>query len=179
MGHSCTGRQRQPQLGDQVCNPQCRCTTRSHIIPRRLEQEWDQVDDKVTTNADRIYVGEDNQALSTEVVEHWQGPLLGSCVCTCKHTLLYACCATHGLFNFATHACIAQDIEELRNQGVSGQEIVERLAQGSKNFENKTEFAQRKWLKRKAKKYCPYAIVRRPCASTICEVASAYVYVAR
>lgn len=58
----------------------------------------------------------------------------------------------------------------MRNQGIKGEEIVEKLAQGSKNYDNKTEFAQKKWLKRKSKKHCPYAIVRRPTASTICEV---------
>ena len=82
--------------------------------------------------------------------------------------------SSHGktsLHGFRSHdVLLTQDIEDLRNQGVSGEEIVERLAQGSKNFGNKTEFAQKKWLKRKAKKYCPYGIVRRPCASTICEV---------
>lgn len=111
------------------------------------------MDDIATTNADRIYVNEDNQALSTEVDR--------LCVDTWHH---------YSVLHHACHTPLSQDIEELRTQGVSGEEIVERLAQGNKNFEKKTEFAQKKWLKRKAKKYCPYAIVRRPCASTICEV---------
>lgn len=70
MGHCRAARKRQRHTGAQVRRS---VSFLSHItlpVNRQLEQEWDQVDDTTTTKADRIYVGEDNQALSTEVCVH-------------------------------------------------------------------------------------------------------------
>ncbi len=55
----------------------------------------------------------------------------------------------------------------------SGQEIIEELCSNSATFENKTEFSQDKYKRKKAKKYCVYVTARRPTARSICQVINA------
>ncbi len=45
-----------------------------------------------------------------------------------------------------------QDINEMREQGVSGRAIVKALIENSATFQNKTEFSKAKYLKKKQKK---------------------------
>ncbi len=134
-------------------------------IHRDLQEEWDEVEDITRTQADQIYASSENQVLSAEVC---------LCVYYYHHPPLLVCVPPIVNNTTDTYPCVTctplQDIERMKSQRRKGEEIVELLAQGSKNYDNKTEFAQKKWLKRKSKKYCPYAIVRRPTASTICEV---------
>lgn len=42
---------------------------------------------------------------------------------------------------------------EMKKQGVSGQEMVARLVEGSASFQTRTVFSQSKYIKRKAKKH--------------------------
>ena len=46
------------------------------------------------------------------------------------------------------------EVKSLRNE-MSGNEIVQRLAENSATFAAKTEFSQAKYLKKKREKYCP------------------------
>ena len=52
----------------------------------------------------------------------------------------------------------------------AGDEIVEALCKSSATFEGKTEFAQDKYKKRKARKYLVQVTVRKPTACLLCQV---------
>lgn len=54
------------------------------------------------------------------------------------------------------------DILDMRNAGLSSQNIVTQLIENSKTFSHKTEFAQEKWLRKKSKKYSDYLQVLKP-----------------
>jgi len=54
------------------------------------------------------------------------------------------------------------EINKMREDGVDGVEIVEKLIENSETFQNKTKFSQEKFLKKKAKKYHQYILVRKP-----------------
>lgn len=62
------------------------------------------------------------------------------------------------------------DIQKLRDEGSSGTNIIKTLISNSDTWASKSEFAQEKWLKRKAKKYvCRFRVVK--CTPhTLCEV---------
>jgi len=51
-----------------------------------------------------------------------------------------------------------------------GGEIIEALCKGSTTFETKTEFAQEKYKRRKARKYLTRLTLRRPTGWTACQV---------
>jgi len=53
-------------------------------------------------------------------------------------------------------------IEEMIETGVSGKNIVEKLIENSDTFQNKTKFSQAKYMKKKAKKYHQYVMIRKP-----------------
>jgi hypothetical protein len=53
-----------------------------------------------------------------------------------------------------------------------GDEIIEALCKHSTTFEAKTEFAQQKYKKRKARKYLTRLTLRRPTAWTVCQVST-------
>jgi len=55
-----------------------------------------------------------------------------------------------------------KEIEGMRDDGVTGKEIVGKLIENSETFQNKTKFSQEKFLKKKAKKYHQYILIRRP-----------------
>ena len=54
------------------------------------------------------------------------------------------------------------EINKMREDGVAGVEIMEKLIENSETFQNKTKYSQEKFLKKKAKKYHQYILVRKP-----------------
>lgn len=62
------------------------------------------------------------------------------------------------------------DIKALKETGMTGNAIVDALCSNSATFSAKTEFAQDKYKKKKAKKYCTYITLRKPTARSICQV---------
>eukprot|EP00249_Psilotum_nudum_P017530 c26374_g1_i1 orf=214-1767(-) len=62
-----------------------------------------------------------------------------------------------------------EDIDQLRREGASGNEIVEALIANSTTFQSKTLFSQEKYKRKKQKKYAPQLVLRRPCARSVCE----------
>uniref|UniRef100_A0A1I7T4H2 tRNA (adenine(58)-N(1))-methyltransferase non-catalytic subunit TRM6 n=1 Tax=Caenorhabditis tropicalis TaxID=1561998 RepID=A0A1I7T4H2_9PELO len=60
---------------------------------------------------------------------------------------------------------------EMKKQGISGQELVAKLVQGSASFQTRTVFSQSKYIKRKAKKHNDRVLILRP---TIRLLAKAY-----
>jgi tRNA (adenine58-N1)-methyltransferase non-catalytic subunit len=63
----------------------------------------------------------------------------------------------------------SSSIAKLKNAGVSGSEIIEKLVANSSTFRDKTAFSQAKYLKRKRQKYTPRVRLIRPCAQTLVE----------
>ncbi|KAH7567143.1 hypothetical protein JRO89_XS07G0023200 [Xanthoceras sorbifolium] len=57
-----------------------------------------------------------------------------------------------------------ENIDEMRRQGASGDEIVEALIANSATFDKKTSFSQEKYRLKKQKKYAPRVLLRRPFA---------------
>ncbi|GLC34740.1 hypothetical protein PLESTB_001158300 [Pleodorina starrii] len=76
-----------------------------------------------------------------------------------------------GLFdrNTENQKLTQEQIEELKKSGKAGVEIIQALCSNSATFQNKTEFSQDKYKKRKAKKYLTYLTVRKPCSRILCE----------
>ncbi|XP_062077947.1 uncharacterized protein LOC133782627 [Humulus lupulus] len=62
-----------------------------------------------------------------------------------------------------------EDIDAMRREGATGDDIVEALIANSSTFENKTLFSQEKYRIKKQKKYAPKVLLRRPVARSICE----------
>ncbi|CAI5722555.1 unnamed protein product [Hyaloperonospora brassicae] len=60
------------------------------------------------------------------------------------------------------------DIGELREKGVSGEEIILKLVENSSTWENKTEFSKQKYLKKKQQKYMPRVRFLRCTAESLC-----------
>lgn len=50
----------------------------------------------------------------------------------------------------------------MKESGVGGSAIVAKLVENSQSFQNKTKFSQEKFLKKKAKKYFEYLVIRKP-----------------
>ncbi|XP_071703267.1 uncharacterized protein [Rutidosis leptorrhynchoides] len=71
--------------------------------------------------------------------------------------------------NNTAQTLTGEDIEGLRRQGASGNEIVEALIANSATFENKTSFSQEKYRLKKQKKYAPKVLLRRPFTRSICD----------
>lgn len=63
-----------------------------------------------------------------------------------------------------------KDVEQLKDSGISGVEIVKQLIANNSTWNVKTEFAQEKWLKRKQKKYIKQFRVIKCTPATLCEV---------
>jgi len=55
-----------------------------------------------------------------------------------------------------------EQIEELRDSGTAGKVIMEKIIENSDTFQQKTKFSQQKFLKKKAKKYHHYVMIRKP-----------------
>ncbi|XP_045468539.1 tRNA (adenine(58)-N(1))-methyltransferase non-catalytic subunit trm6 [Harmonia axyridis] len=56
----------------------------------------------------------------------------------------------------------SEEINKLKDEELSSNNIVEKLISNSKTFSVKTEFSQEKYIKKKAKKYFEYVEIRRP-----------------
>jgi len=63
-----------------------------------------------------------------------------------------------------------KQVEEMRDSGVSGKVIMEKLVENSETFQSKTKFSQAKFLKKKAKKYHHYICIRRPTIRLLIEI---------
>ncbi|KAG2484255.1 hypothetical protein HYH03_016900 [Edaphochlamys debaryana] len=74
--------------------------------------------------------------------------------------------------NTANQKLTQEEIQELKASGKGGSEIIEALISNSATFQNKTEFSQDKYKRRKAKKYITHLTVRKPSARLICEAYS-------
>ncbi|XP_058091435.1 uncharacterized protein LOC131237593 isoform X6 [Magnolia sinica] len=73
------------------------------------------------------------------------------------------------LDNNTAQSLSGEDIDAMRREGASGDQIVEALIANSSTFENKTLFSQEKYRLKKQKKYAPRVLLRRPFARSICE----------
>jgi tRNA (adenine-N(1)-)-methyltransferase non-catalytic subunit len=62
------------------------------------------------------------------------------------------------------------EIIALKESGETGQNIVERLLENSKTFQLKTEYAQEKYLKKKARKYCDFLTIFKPTIRLVTDV---------
>jgi hypothetical protein len=58
----------------------------------------------------------------------------------------------------------------------AGDEIIDALCKGSTTFEAKTEFAQEKYKRRKARKYVTRLTLRRPTGWSVCQVGAGVVW---
>jgi len=55
-----------------------------------------------------------------------------------------------------------EDIDQLKERGISGSEIVSQLMENSKTFQNRTEFSQEKYLTKKEEKYSDWVEILVP-----------------
>lgn len=62
------------------------------------------------------------------------------------------------------------EIRELREAGMSGEEIIRTLMSNSDTFNSKTAFAQAKWIKRKQKKYVRRIRISKATPLSVCDV---------
>eukprot|EP00752_Nemacystus_decipiens_P006914 g6208.t1 len=62
-----------------------------------------------------------------------------------------------------------EDIAKMKNDGKGGQAIIQALMENSDTWENKTQYSQAKWLKRKKQKYRPRVRVVRVTGRTMCD----------
>jgi tRNA (adenine58-N1)-methyltransferase non-catalytic subunit len=60
------------------------------------------------------------------------------------------------------------DIAGLRESGVSGKEIIQKLVENSETWEAKTEFSKQKYLKKKQQKYMPRVRFVKCTAESLC-----------
>ncbi|XP_042382078.1 tRNA (adenine(58)-N(1))-methyltransferase non-catalytic subunit trm6-like [Zingiber officinale] len=63
----------------------------------------------------------------------------------------------------------SDDIDAMRRNGATGDEIVEALISNSATFKKKTVYSQEKYKRKKQKKYAPKVLLRKPSARSICE----------
>ncbi|KAH7849916.1 hypothetical protein Vadar_024872 [Vaccinium darrowii] len=71
--------------------------------------------------------------------------------------------------NNTAQSLSGEDIDSMRRQGATGDEIVQALIANSATFEKKTSFSQEKYRLKKQKKYAPKVLLRRPFTRSICE----------
>ncbi|PSS31260.1 TRNA (adenine(58)-N(1))-methyltransferase non-catalytic subunit like [Actinidia chinensis var. chinensis] len=71
--------------------------------------------------------------------------------------------------NNTAQSLTGEDIDSMRRQGATGDEIVQALIANSATFEKKTSFSQEKYRLKKQKKYAPKVLLRRPFTRSICE----------
>jgi len=62
-----------------------------------------------------------------------------------------------------------EDIERMKAQGVKSGELIDKLVANSATFQDKTEFSQEKYKRKKQKKHCVAFVLCRPCAQLLCE----------
>ncbi|XP_020259775.1 tRNA (adenine(58)-N(1))-methyltransferase non-catalytic subunit trm6 [Asparagus officinalis] len=73
------------------------------------------------------------------------------------------------LDNNTAQSLSREDIDAMRCEGATGDEIVDALIANSSTFGKKTAFSQEKYKLKKQKKYAPKVLLRRPFARSICE----------
>ncbi|KAL8090630.1 hypothetical protein AgCh_039894 [Apium graveolens] len=71
--------------------------------------------------------------------------------------------------NNTAQSLTGDEIDAMRREGATGNEIVEALIANSATFDKKTSFSQEKYRLKKQKKYAPRVLLRRPFARSICE----------
>ncbi|KAI0530634.1 hypothetical protein KFK09_000180 [Dendrobium nobile] len=71
--------------------------------------------------------------------------------------------------NNTAQSLSSEDIDAMKREGATGDEIVEALIANSSTFEKKTTLSQEKYKVKKQKKYAPKVLLRRPCSRSICE----------
>ncbi|KAK1391184.1 tRNA (adenine(58)-N(1))-methyltransferase non-catalytic subunit TRM6 [Heracleum sosnowskyi] len=71
--------------------------------------------------------------------------------------------------NNTAQTLTGDEIDVMRREGATGNEIVEALIANSATFDKKTSFSQEKYRLKKQKKYAPRVLLRRPFARSICE----------
>lgn len=71
--------------------------------------------------------------------------------------------------NNTAQSLTGEDIEAMKSQGATGDEIINALISNSSTFEKKTLFSQEKYKLKKQKKYAPKVLLRRPFTRSICE----------
>ncbi|XP_066907262.1 tRNA (adenine(58)-N(1))-methyltransferase non-catalytic subunit TRM6 [Halyomorpha halys] len=70
----------------------------------------------------------------------------------------------------SSQSLTSNDINEMRESGLSAQVILEKIIENSKTFKEKTEYSQEKYLKKKEKKYFEYIIIREPSIRLLSEI---------
>ncbi|RUS81681.1 hypothetical protein EGW08_010543, partial [Elysia chlorotica] len=65
-----------------------------------------------------------------------------------------------------------EDIMKMKDEGITGQKIIEELIENSETFKMKTEFSQAKYLKKKKKKHIPIFTVMRPTLRLVLDIFS-------
>eukprot|EP00033_Pygsuia_biforma_P002931 GCRY01003231.1.p1 GENE.GCRY01003231.1~~GCRY01003231.1.p1 ORF type:complete len:435 (-),score=43.90 GCRY01003231.1:111-1415(-) len=63
----------------------------------------------------------------------------------------------------------AEEIEKMRNEGTTGKDIIGKLVEKSETFQQKSDYAKAKYIKRKQKKYEVFVCILRPTTRTIGE----------
>lgn len=62
-----------------------------------------------------------------------------------------------------------EGIEKLKNSDVDGAEIIDKLIENSASFNNKTEYSQEKYIKKKKEKYLAQYAIIKPSIRTLCQ----------
>eukprot|EP00347_Sterkiella_histriomuscorum_P021361 403334251 len=65
-----------------------------------------------------------------------------------------------------------EQIEDLKKQGITGNELINHLVQNSDTFAKRTKFSQEKYLRKKKQKYLVTFQVKKPTAFELCNVYS-------
>ncbi len=65
-----------------------------------------------------------------------------------------------------------EEIEAMKRSGISGEDVISRLVDGSETFLHKTEFSRRKWLQKACIRYRPRFRVLRVNAQLLCDTLS-------
>ena len=62
------------------------------------------------------------------------------------------------------------DIESMKEEGHFGAAMISTLVENSETFQKKTKFSQAKFLKKKAKKYFEFLVIRRPSVRLLMQI---------
>lgn len=147
--------------------------------------------------AENPHVAQEAPNLGSKRLTDTNGPriLTATSICACRFPTLHACalcfaCSqpsdgitrvteteknNSGLHDDNSNQRLTQaDIQALKEAGKGGNAIVDALCSNSATFSAKTEFAQDKYKKKKAKKYCTYITLRKPTARSICQVCTVF-----
>ena len=72
--------------------------------------------------------------------------------------------------NTETQSLKKEQIDAMREECVDGKDIVEQLIENSASFHQKTKFSQAKFLKKKAKKYHQFIVIKKPSVRLIMQI---------